>query len=144
MVKTKQTPRVGRKGARGGKNCKTVDPGKARCKTLPTVAACKNLVNKAPREQTPMKGGVKKPHRYRPRTVALREIRMYQKSTELLICKLPFMRLVREIAQDFKDRFSFQEWRHGGSSGISRGLFCTSFPGHKLVCNTPKMCHHHT
>ena len=47
-------------------------------------------------------GGVKKPHRYRPGTVALREIRRYQSSTELLIRKLPFMRLVREIAQDFK------------------------------------------
>jgi len=34
--------------------------------------------------------------------VALREIRKYQKSTELLIRKLPFQRLVREIAQDFK------------------------------------------
>ena len=45
---------------------------------------------------------VKKPHRYRPGTVALREIRRYQKSTDLLIRKLPFQRLVREIAQDFK------------------------------------------
>ncbi len=44
---------------------------------------------------------VKKPHRYRPGTVALREIKRYQKSTELLIRKLPFMRLVREIGQDF-------------------------------------------
>ena len=32
------------------------------------------------------------------------EIRKYQKSTELLIRKLPFQRLVREIAQDFKVR----------------------------------------
>ena len=39
-----------------------------------------------------------------PGTVALREIRRYQKSTELLIRKLPFQRLVREIAQDFKVR----------------------------------------
>lgn len=38
--------------------------------------------------------------RLRPGTVALREIRKYQKSTELLIPKLPFQRLVREIAQD--------------------------------------------
>lgn len=44
--------------------------------------------------------GIKKPHRYRPGTVALREIRKYQKSTELLIRKLPFQRLVREIVQD--------------------------------------------
>jgi len=51
---------------------------------------------------------VKKRHRYRPGTVALREIRRYQKSTELLIRKLPFQRLVREIAQDFKDDLRFQ------------------------------------
>ncbi|KAH7846155.1 hypothetical protein Vadar_010555 [Vaccinium darrowii] len=50
-------------------------------------------------------GGVKRPHRYRPGTVALREIRKYQKSTELLIRKLPF---VREIAQDFKADLRFQ------------------------------------
>ncbi|KAK2706838.1 hypothetical protein QYM36_014766 [Artemia franciscana] len=52
--------------------------------------------------------GVKKPHRYRPATVALREIRRFQKSTELLIRKLPFRRLVREIAQDFKTDFRLQ------------------------------------
>ena len=48
------------------------------------------------------------PCRYRPGTVALREIRKYQKSTELLIRKLPFQRLVREIAQDFKTDLRFQ------------------------------------
>ena len=53
-------------------------------------------------------GDVKKPHRYRPGTVALREIRRYQKSTELLIRELPFQRLVREIAQDFKTDLRFQ------------------------------------
>lgn len=45
---------------------------------------------------------------HRPGTVALREIRRYQKSTELLIRKLPFQRLVREIAQDFKTDLRFQ------------------------------------
>ena len=49
---------------------------------------------------TPATGGVKKPHRFRPGTVALREIRKYQKSTELLIRKLPFQRLVREMIQE--------------------------------------------
>ena len=39
--------------------------------------------------------------------MALREIRRYQKSTELLIRKLPFQRLVREIAQDFKVCIAF-------------------------------------
>ena len=53
-------------------------------------------------------GRVKKPHRYRPGTVAVREIRKYQKSTAMLIRKLPFHRLVREIAQDFKSDLRFQ------------------------------------
>ena len=48
------------------------------------------------------KGGVKRLHRFRPGTVALKEIRRYQKSTELLIRKLPFQRLVREISADAK------------------------------------------
>ena len=64
--------------------------------------------SKAARKSAPAIGGVKKPHRYRPGTVALREIRKYQKSTELLIRKLPFQRLVREIAQDFKTDLRFQ------------------------------------
>ncbi|KAG8932941.1 histone H3 [Tulasnella sp. 419] len=80
--------------------------------------ARKSTGGKAPRKQlaskgaakktAPSAGGVKKPHRFRPGTVALREIRKYQKSTELLIRKLPFQRLVREIAQDFKTDLRFQ------------------------------------
>ena len=63
---------------------------------------------KAAQKKAPKSNGVKKPHRFRPGTVALREIRKYQKSTELLIRKLPFQRLVREIAQDFKTDLRFQ------------------------------------
>ena len=48
--------------------------------------------------------GIKRPHRYRPGTVALREIRRYQKGTELLIRKKPFQRLVREIMLDLPGR----------------------------------------
>ena len=65
------------------------------------------------RAKPPRKRGVvqsaapKKPHRYRPGTVALREICRYQKSTEMLIRRLPFQRLVREIAQDMKGRLNF-------------------------------------
>lgn len=78
MARTKQTARK----ATGGK------------------APRKQLMTKAARKSAPL-GGVKKPHRFRPGTVALREIRRYQKSTDLLIRKLPFQRLVREIAMDF-------------------------------------------
>ena len=56
----------------------------------------------------PAQGGVKRAHRFRPGTVALRDIRRYQKSTELLIRKLPFQRLVREIANDYKTDLRFQ------------------------------------
>ena len=68
----------------------------------------KQLKAKPPVKTSTATSGVKKPHRYRPGTVALREIRRYQKSTELLIRKMPFNRLVREIAQDFKTDLRFQ------------------------------------
>ncbi|KAE8662530.1 histone H3.2 [Hibiscus syriacus] len=77
-------------------------------KSTGSKAPHKQLATKAARKLAPTTGGVKKPHRFRPGTVALREIRKYQKSTELLIQKLPFQRLVREIAQDFKTDLSHQ------------------------------------
>jgi len=64
---------------------------------------------KAARKEVPMAGEMfKKPRRYKPGTVALREIRKYQKSTELLIRKLPFQRLIREITEEIKSDFRFQ------------------------------------
>jgi histone H3 len=74
----------------------------------PPLSQPPSTIQQAARKSAPATGGVKKPHRYRPGTVALREIRKYQKSTELLIRKLPFQRLVREIAQDFKTDLRFQ------------------------------------
>ena len=71
--------------------CKTTRGGKAPRKQLATKAAHRSA---------PTRGGVKKPYRYRPGTVALRQIRRYQKTTELLLRKAPFQRLVREITQD--------------------------------------------
>jgi histone H3 len=47
---------------------------------------------------------MRKPHRWRPVTVAAREIRKFQKTTYLLIKKAPFQRLVREIALKFGKR----------------------------------------
>ena len=55
-----------------------------------------------------MQGRLVKPHRYRPGTAALKDICHFQKSTALLICKLPFQRLVREITQDYKTDLRFQ------------------------------------
>jgi len=65
-------------------------------------------ISKAARKTAPIQTNVKKPHRYKPGTVALREIRKFQKSTELLIRKLPFQRVVREIAQNYKSDLRFQ------------------------------------
>lgn len=55
------------------------------------------VATKAARKSAPTTGGVKKPHRYRPGTVALREIRKEQKSTALSMRKAPFVRLVKEV-----------------------------------------------
>jgi histone H3 len=74
MARTKQTAqRVG--GAR---------------KALPTKS----------RKGAPATGGVKKPHRWRAGTRALREIRRFQKSTDLLIPRGPFARLIREYLNE--------------------------------------------
>ena len=87
-------------------------------------------------------GGIKRSHRYRPDKVALREIRKYQKSTKLLIRKLPFNRLVREIAQDFKTDLRFQAQGIGASQEASEaylvGLFedtnlCTIHAHHVMI-----------
>ena len=68
----------------------------------------KPLTSKNPSKKTVPSSNVKKPHRYRPGTVALREIRKYQKTTDLLIRKLPFQRLVRDIASEVKADCRFQ------------------------------------
>ena len=54
------------------------------------------------------RGRVRKPHRFRPGTVTLREIRKYQKSTDLLIRKLPFQRLLKEVAGKLCPTLRFQ------------------------------------
>ena len=55
-----------------------------------------------------MQGRLVKPHRYRAGTAALKDIHHFQKTTALLIRKLPFQRLVREITQDYKTDLRFQ------------------------------------
>ena len=123
----------------------------------------KQLATKAARKSAPNTGGVKKPHRYRPGTVALREIRSapsfhpyaplslspplppdpsspyplspppcvvcrkYQKSTDLLLRKLPFQRLVREIAQDFKNDLRFQSTAIGALQEAAEAYLVSLF-----------------
>jgi len=80
MARTKQTARK----SNGGK------------------APRKQLATLFKRKLDPATGGVKKPQRYRPGTVALREIRKYQKSTARIIPKAAFCRLVKEVGQDYR------------------------------------------
>jgi len=85
-AKTKQPqfgkPQFGRKSV-GGKA--------PRKQLVPQMAAAARNISGTPR--TPGK------RRYRPGTRALMEIRRYQKNTDLLIPKLPFSRVIREVAQ---------------------------------------------
>ena len=67
-----------------------------------------HLVTKAARNLGRSFGGVKKPHHWRPGTVALREIRKYQKNKDLLMRRAPFQRLVREIACGIKSDLRMQ------------------------------------
>ena len=87
MARTKQTARKS-------------TGGKAPRKQLDTMA---RAAAKAPKGK-----GTKKPHRYRPGTVALREIRRYQKGTDLLIHKEPFLRYVRELTQHYRDGLGYR------------------------------------
>lgn len=70
-------------------------PGQA-SSSRPTTGGKGRPGQPRPPARAPPGGGP--PKRYRPSTNALREIRRYQKSTDLLMAKLPFSRLVREIA----------------------------------------------
>ena len=103
----------------------------------------KQLATKAARKSAPTAGGVKKPHRYRPGTVALREIRKYQKSTDLLLRKLPFQRLVREIAQDFKNDLRFQSTAILALQEASEAYLVGLFEGQlKIRCYAALSSHH--
>ena len=96
MARFKQTPRKNM-----GTKCRRINGGKKVATPLVDLAG-KGIPNPEKPSEKP------KMHRYRPGTVALREIRKYQKSTELLFRKMPFQRLVREIAQDFRSYLRFQ------------------------------------
>ena len=114
-----------------GKAAKKTVSGKAAKNTV--SVARKTVSAKAARKQLPLNyrktnkntnkrsysapatGGVKKPHRYRPGTVAVREIRRYQKSTDLMIPKLPYQKLIKEITVDkCKQTKDGNDWRWQG------------------------------
>lgn len=97
---------VRRGGARTKQTARKSTPGKAPRKSTSGKAPRSQLATKAARKAH--QPAIKKPRRFRPGTVALREIRRYQKSGELLLRRLPFQRLVREVAQDMKNDLRFQ------------------------------------
>uniref|UniRef100_A0A914CGY6 Histone H2A/H2B/H3 domain-containing protein n=1 Tax=Acrobeloides nanus TaxID=290746 RepID=A0A914CGY6_9BILA len=124
MARTKQTARK----TVGGTEKKQLATKAG--KMLMTKAAKKQLSQKSTR--LPNDGGVKKPHRYRPGTVALREIRKFQKSTDLLIAKAPFQRLVREISQDIKHELRFQSAAIGALQEASEAFLIGLFEDTQL------------
>ena len=90
--------------------------------------AGKSSGGKAPRKQLATKAAkysnrIKKPYRYRPGTVALREIRKFQKSSELLVRKLPFTRLVRELTRELTPSLRYQSSAMEGLQEASEA-FC--------------------
>ena len=70
---------------------------------------------------------VNKRFRYRPGTLALCEIRHYQKRTNLLIKKVLFARLVKEIMQDFKQDLRFQSSAIGALQEVAEAYLIRLF-----------------
>ena len=63
---------------------------------------CKHLLHKLIRRNKSTTGGIKKPHRYHPGLLALSEICRYQQSTDCLIKRTPFNKLIKEISQEYR------------------------------------------
>ncbi|KAJ5079986.1 histone H3-like 5-related [Anaeramoeba ignava] len=111
-----QKGRKGQKGQKGQKGHKTAREGQKGHKTAQKGHKTAQKGHKtAQKGQKARKGhkavkqtAAKKQRKTKPGTVAVREIKKFQKSTELLLRKLPFQRLVREIAQEHKADLRFQ------------------------------------
>jgi histone H3 len=118
-AKEGKVPRDSKAKGKLSEQSKKQKEAKAERASKPKSASKKSASKKSGGE-----GGVKKAHRFKPGTVALREIRRYQKGTELLIRKLPFQRLVREIAQDLS---ADQGWRFSVSAVLLLQVVAESF-----------------
>jgi len=101
-IETKQSQKGKKQRSKSTSRAVTRTSGKTKSKTKPKdkVDQIKSFYDKT--------GKHKKPHRYRPGTRALMEIKKYQKSTDLLLKRRPFQRLVREIAQDYRTDLRFK------------------------------------
>lgn len=127
MVRTKQPARKSRREY-GGKAPRHYAAGPVQGKQLPahTGKQLPTAGRRGKRQAAPPKpggakgGGAKKPRKWKPGTVSLREIRQYQKTTNLLFRKAPFCRLVREIAMGFESKECPNgEWRFQGSAVLA-------------------------
>ena len=92
------------------------------------------LATKTARKAAPSHGGVRKPRRFRPGTVALREIKRYQRSTDLIIPKLSFQRLVREIAQDLRPDTRWQSAALLALQEAAEAYLVETFENTNLCC----------
>ncbi|KAF9446954.1 histone-fold-containing protein [Macrolepiota fuliginosa MF-IS2] len=103
-VQSRAGPSTKRKAPESDSDPPTPSPKKKRTAPPARATARKSTGGRDPRPSISIAASapapVRKPHRFRPGTVAIREIRKYQKSTDLLLRKLPFSRLVKEIAED--------------------------------------------
>jgi histone H3 len=108
MARTKQTARK----STGGKSPRTILATKAARRSAPSTSfGVPNLtVLKSDYANRCVQnvGMFRKPHRFRPGTIALMQIRAYQSTTKLLIRKVPFQSLVRTIAENIKVGLRFQ------------------------------------
>ena len=110
MARTKQTPQnlnINRPVMAVGSDIQSTE---RRPTPRPTQGKVPNKGGKQPKKHlsrkllhlgAPPTGGIKKPHHYRPRLVTLHEIHQCQKSTECLIKKPPFQKLIWEISQEY-------------------------------------------
>ena len=113
MLKQKMTQRLNKDVPKGKQPRKPIPTTPLKKSSPKSVMQLRNSTQRAIKagkqaQSTVSTGGVKKPMHYKPGTVALWEIRRYQKTMELLIQKLYFARLVLEVAQDFKTNLRFQ------------------------------------
>ena len=108
MAHTKQTPRnpnLERPSAAMGSDVQErrvpLKPTSKKIATKGGKQPCKHMLHRL-LKRTSATGGIKKPHRYHPGLLALHEICRYQQSTESLIRRTPFNKLIKEISQEYR------------------------------------------
>ncbi len=105
---------------------------------------CYHLATKSAQATAQKAIAMRKPHRWRPGTVALREIQKFQKNTDLLIRKAPFQRLVRKIAQKFgKSDLRMQGTAVLALQEAAKYFMVDVFSDTKFVRNAWQACHYH-